>query len=106
MIVAPCFVRSLAEIAGGATTSLLTRTADVAPKERRRLVLVVREAPPSALHLRNMLAVTERGGAVVPPARALCLRRESLEHAITHIVARALDLFGLEVAIPRWGADE
>lgn len=103
MIVAPCSVRSLAEIAGGATSSLLTRAADVTLKERRRLVLLVREAPLSAVHLRNMLAVTEAGGVVVPPVPAFYLRPESLEDVITHVVARALDLFGLEVAIPRWG---
>jgi len=105
MIVAPCSVRSLAEIAGGATSSLLTRAADVTLKERRRLVLLVREAPLSAVHLRNMLAVTEAGGVVVPPVPAFYLRPESLEDVITHVVARALDLFGLEVAIPRWGED-
>jgi len=75
-------------------------------KERRRLVLMVREAPLSAVHLRNMLAVTEAGGVVVPPVSALYLRPESLEDVITHVVARALDLFGLVVAIPRWGEDE
>jgi 4-hydroxy-3-polyprenylbenzoate decarboxylase len=106
MIVAPCSVRSLAEIAGGATSSLLTRAADVTLKERRRLVLVVRETPLSAVHLRNMLAVTEAGGVVVPPVPAFYLRPESLEDVITHVVARALDLFGLEVALPRWGEDE
>ena len=106
MIVAPCSVRSMAEIAGGATSSLLTRAADVTLKERRRLVLVVRETPLSAVHLRNMLAVTEAGGVVVPPVPAFYLRPESLEDVITHVVARALDLFGLEAAIPRWGEDE
>jgi 4-hydroxy-3-polyprenylbenzoate decarboxylase len=106
MIFAPCSVRSLAEIAGGATSSLLTRAADVTLKERRRLVLVVRETPLSAVHLRNMLAVTEAGGVVVPPVPAFYLRPESLEDVITHFVARALDLFGLAVAIPRWGEDE
>ena len=106
MIVGPCSVRSLAEIAGGATSSLLTRAAHVTLKERRRLVLVVREASPSAVHLRNMLAVTEAGGVVVPPVPAFYLRPASLEDVITHVVARALDLFGLEVAIPRWGEDE
>jgi 4-hydroxy-3-polyprenylbenzoate decarboxylase len=106
MIIAPCSVRSLAEIAGGATSSLLTRAADVTLKERRRLVLMVREAPLSAVHLRNMLAVTEAGGVVMPPVPAFYLRPESLEDVITRIVARALDLFGLEVGIPRWGEDE
>ena len=106
MIVGPCSVRSLAEIAGGATSSLLTRAAHVTLKERRRLVLVVRETPLSAVHLRNMLAVTEAGGVVVPPVPAFYLRPASLEDVITHVVARALDPFGLDVTIPRWGEDE
>jgi 4-hydroxy-3-polyprenylbenzoate decarboxylase len=75
-------------------------------KEGRRLVLVVRETPRSAVHLRNMLAVTEAGGVVLPPVPALYLRPESLEDVITHVVARALDLFGPGLAIPRWGEDE
>ena len=106
MIVGPCSVRSLAEIASGATSSLLTRAAHVTLKERRRLVLVARETSPSAVHLRNMLAGTEAGGVVVPPVSAFYLRPSSLEDVITHVVARAVDLFGLEVAIPRWGEDE
>ena len=73
---------------------------------RRRLVLVVRETPLSAVHLRNMLAVTEAGGVVVPPVPAFYLRPASLEDVITHVVARALDPFGLDVTIPRWGEDE
>ena len=67
---------------------------------------MVRETPLSAVHLRNMLAVTEAGGVVVPPVPAYYLRPESLEDVTTRIVARALDLFGLEVGIPRWGEDE
>jgi 4-hydroxy-3-polyprenylbenzoate decarboxylase len=106
MIVAPCSVRSPAEIAGGATSSPPTRGADVTLNERRRLVLVVRETPLSTVHLRNMLAVTDAGGVVVPPAPAFYLRPESLEDVITHVVARALDSIGLEVAIPRSGGDE
>ena len=69
-------------------------------------MLVVRETSPSAVHLHNMLAGTEAGGVVVPPVSAFYLRPSSLEDVITHVVARALDLFGLEVAIPRWGEDE
>lgn len=103
MIVAPCSVRSLAEIAGGATSSLLTRAADVTLKERRRLVLLVRETPLSAVHLRNMLTATESGAVIAPPMPAYYLRPATLEDVTTYTVARALDLFGLDVDIPRWG---
>jgi 4-hydroxy-3-polyprenylbenzoate decarboxylase len=105
MIVAPCPVRSPAEIAGGATSSPPTRAADVTLNERPRVVLVVRETPLSTVQLRNMLAVTDAGGVVLPPAPAFCLRPESLEDVVTHVVG-ALDSVGLEVAISRSGGDE
>jgi polyprenyl P-hydroxybenzoate/phenylacrylic acid decarboxylase-like protein len=95
-----------AEFAAGAASSPPTREADVTLKERRRLVLVVRETPLSTVHLGNMLAVTEADGVVVPPAPGFYLRHESLEDLITHVVSRALDSVGLEVAIPRPGGDE
>lgn len=104
MLVAPCSVRTLAEIATGVTTTLLTRAADVALKERRRLVLMVREAPLHAGHLRNMLAVTEMGGIVHPPVPAFYTAPESVADIVDHCVARALDCFGLEVPdLKRWG---
>jgi 4-hydroxy-3-polyprenylbenzoate decarboxylase len=103
MIVAPCSVRSLGEIANGTASSLLTRAADVTLKERRRLVLLVRETPLSAIHLRNMLAVTESGAVVAPPVPAFYTRPATLEDVVTYTAARALDLFGLDAAIPRWG---
>jgi flavin prenyltransferase len=105
MIVAPCSIRSLAEIATGATTTLLTRAADVTLKERRRLVLLVRETPLTAVHLRSMQAVTESGGVIAPPVPAFYTRPHSLDDIVTHTAARALDLFGLDVDIPRWGPD-
>ncbi|MEX2649985.1 MAG: UbiX family flavin prenyltransferase [Alphaproteobacteria bacterium] len=104
MIVAPCSVKTLAEIATGATTNLLARAADVTLKERRRLVLLVRETPLHAGHLRNMLAVTELGGIVMPPVPAFYARPASLDDMVDHTIGRALDLFGLDAGLAqRWG---
>ncbi|MGA3093086.1 MAG: UbiX family flavin prenyltransferase [Terriglobales bacterium] len=104
MIVAPCSVRTLSEIATGVTSNLLTRAADVCLKERRRLVLLVRETPLHLGHLKSMLAVTEIGGIIMPPVPALYLRPTSIEDLVKHTVARALDLFDLDTGnSPRWG---
>jgi 4-hydroxy-3-polyprenylbenzoate decarboxylase len=104
MLIAPCSMRTLAEIATGVTTTLLTRAADVVLKERRRLVLLVRETPLSLIHLRNMQTVTESGGIVAPPVPAWYLKPTSIDELVDHTVARALDLFGLEPpALRRWG---
>ena len=104
MLIAPCSVRTLAEIASGVTTTLLTRAADVALKERRRLVLMVREAPLHAGHIRNMLAVTESGGIICPPVPAFYTKPQRIADIVDHSVARALDCFGLEVpSLVRWG---
>lgn len=104
MLVAPCSVRTLAEIATGVTTTLLTRAADVVLKERRRLVLMVREAPLHSGHLRNMLAVSDLGGVIHPPVPAFYTHPKSLADIVDHTVSRALDSFGLEVEdMPRWG---
>ncbi len=104
MLVAPCSVRTLAEVASGVTTTLLTRAADVVLKERRRLVLMVREAPLHAGHLRNMLTVSDLGGVIHPPVPAFYTHPTCLADIIDHSVARALDSFGLEVDdMPRWG---
>jgi 4-hydroxy-3-polyprenylbenzoate decarboxylase len=106
MIVVPCSMRTLAEIASGVTTTLLTRAADVVLKERRRLVLVARETPLHLGHLRNMTAVTEMGAVVYPPVPAFYARPATLEEMIDHSLGRALDLFGIEVgAVRRWGVD-
>ena len=104
MLIAPCSVRTLAEIASGVTTTLLTRAADVALKERRRLVLMVREAPLHAGHIRNLLAVTECGGIIHPPVPAFYTKPQSIGDIVDHSVARALDCFGLDVgSVSRWG---
>jgi flavin prenyltransferase len=103
MIVAPCSVRTLSEIATGVTSNLLTRAADVCLKERRRLVLLVRETPLHLGHIRSMLAVTEAGAIVMPPVPALYMRPNSIEDMVKHTVSRALDLFDLDTGAPRWG---
>jgi 4-hydroxy-3-polyprenylbenzoate decarboxylase len=103
MIVAPCSIRSLSEIASGVTTGLLARAADVVLKERRRLVLLVREAPLHGGHLKTMLAATEMGAIIAPPVPAFYFRPKSLAEVIDQTVGRTLDLFGLEVqGVRRW----
>lgn len=106
MIVAPCSVRTLADIAHGITGSLLPRAADVALKERRRLVLLVRETPLHAGHIKSMAAVTEMGGIIAPPVPAFYSKPTSLEDLVDHTVGRALDLFDLDANnFPRWGRE-
>lgn len=103
MVIAPCSMRSLAEIASGATSSLVTRAADVVLKERRRLVLLVREAPLHLGHLRSMTAATEMGAIVYPPVPAFYARPASLEQMVDHTLGRVLDLFDIEnTAVSRW----
>ena len=104
MVIAPCSMRSLAEIATGATSSLVTRAADVVLKERRRLVLIVREAPLHLGHLRSMAALTEIGAIVYPPVPAFYARPASLEQMVDHTLGRVLDLFDIDNdAVSRWG---
>ena len=106
MIVAPCSARTLAEIATGSTTSLLTRAADVVLKERRRLVLLFRETPLHAGHIRNMLAATEAGAVVMPPVPAFYTRPGSIDEIVTTTICRALDLFDIDLdQLRRWGED-
>jgi len=106
MVVAPCSVRSVAEMASGVTTSLLTRAADVILKERRRLVLMVRETPLHLGHLRNLAALTEMGAVIAPPVPAFYNRPKSLEEMIDHNLGRVLDLFDLDTGkVKRWGED-
>ena len=104
MIVAPCSVRSMAEIASGATTTLLTRAADVTLKERRRLVLVVRETPLHTGHLRTMTALSEIGAIIAPPVPAFYAKPQSLAEMIDQTLGRVLDLFALDAGtVRRWG---
>ena len=104
MLIAPCSVKTLAEIANGIGSGLLTRAADVTLKERRRLVLGVRETPLTLAHLRNMTSVTEMGGIIAPPMPAFYTQGSSLDDLVNHQVQRWLDLFGLHMDLaPRWG---
>jgi flavin prenyltransferase len=107
MIVAPCSMRSMSEIASGVTTTLLTRAADVALKERRRLVLMVRETPLHTGHLRTMTALSEMGAIIAPPVPAFYAKPDSLDDMVEHTVGRVLDLFGIDIGVVRrWGEDE
>lgn len=101
MVVAPCSMRTLAAVAHGFSDNLLTRAADVMLKERRRLVLVARETPLNAAHLRNMLAVTEMGGVIFPPLPAFYHRPASINEMVAEGVERVLALAGVEGAAPR-----
>jgi 4-hydroxy-3-polyprenylbenzoate decarboxylase len=104
MIIAPCSIRTLSEIASGVTSSLVSRAADVVLKERRRLVLLVRETPLHAGHLRSMSQVTECGAIVMPPVPAFYAKPESINDMVNHTVGRCLDLFDLDNSlVSRWG---
>ncbi len=104
MIIAPCSIRSMSEIATGVTTTLLTRAADVVLKERRRLVLAVRETPLHTGHLRTMAALSEMGAIIAPPVPALYAKPQTIDEMIDHSVGRLLDLFGLDTGtVRRWG---
>jgi|SRR5690606_20814444 len=102
MVIAPCSVRTLAAVAQGFCDNLLTRAADVTLKERRRLVLMLRETPLNLAHLRNMTAVTEMGGVIFPPLPAFYLHPQNIDEMVDHTVARVLDLFDITVPAPRW----
>jgi polyprenyl P-hydroxybenzoate/phenylacrylic acid decarboxylase-like protein len=104
MIVIPCSMRSLAAIATGNTSELLSRAADVCLKERRRLVLVTRETPLNLIHIRNMETVTLAGATVLPPVPAFYHRPSSIDDLLRHTAGKALDQFGIEhKAFQRWG---
>ena len=106
MIIAPCSVRTMSEIATGVTSSLLTRAADVTLKERRPLVLMVRETPLHLGHLRTLVRLAEMGAVIAPPLPAFYARPASLEEMVDQSVGRALDLFGLSwTPVKRWGLD-
>ncbi len=104
MVVAPCSIRSMAEIASGVTTTLLSRAADVVLKERRRLVLMVRETPLHTGHLRSLTALSEMGAVIAPPVPAFYAKPQTVAEMIDHTLGRVLDLFGLETGlVKRWG---
>ena len=103
MVVAPCSMKTLAAVAHAFADNLITRAADVVLKERRRLVLITREAPLNLAHIRNMAAVTEMGGVIFPPVPAFYSRARTIDDLVNHTVGRVLDLFGVEhEAIKRW----
>jgi 4-hydroxy-3-polyprenylbenzoate decarboxylase len=104
MIVAPCSIRSMSEIAHGTTSTLLTRAADVVLKERRRLVLMVRETPLHLGHLRSMTALAEMGAIIAPPVPAFYAEPATLADMVDHTLGRLLDLFGIDAPdLKRWG---
>jgi 4-hydroxy-3-polyprenylbenzoate decarboxylase len=104
MVVAPCSIRSMAEIASGVTTTLLSRAADVVLKERRRLVLMVRETPLHIGHLRTLTALSEMGAVIAPPVPAFYAKPQNIADIVDQSLGRILDLFGLETGVvKRWG---
>ncbi|CAB3671753.1 Flavin prenyltransferase UbiX [Achromobacter animicus] len=102
MVIVPCSMRTLAAVAHGLSDNLITRAADVTLKERRRLVMMVRETPFNLAHLRNMTAVTEMGGIVFPPLPAFYHRPKSIDEMVDHTVARVLEMFDIVVPGPHW----
>jgi flavin prenyltransferase len=106
MIIAPCSIRSMSEIASGVTSTLLTRAADVVLKERRKLVLMVRETPLHTGHLRTMLALSEMGAIIAPPVPAFYAQPQSVDDMVDQTVGRALDLFGIETGLVRRWREE
>lgn len=106
MIVAPCSMKTLADISSGTASTLLSRAADVILKERRRLVLMTRETPLNLIHIRNMAAASEAGAIIYPPVPAFYAKPENIDDLVDHTVARVLDLFDLaSPAFKRWGQD-
>jgi 4-hydroxy-3-polyprenylbenzoate decarboxylase len=103
MIIAPCSIKTMSEIASGVTSNLVSRAADVCLKERRRVVLMLRETPLHLGHVRSMAAVTEAGAIVYPPVPAFYARPQSIEEMIDHTLGRVLDLFDIDIGkVRRW----
>ena len=103
MVVAPCSIRTLSEVAWGNTSSLLSRAADVVLKERRRLVLMLRETPLHAGHIQSMQQATTNGAIIMPPVPAFYARPKTIDDIVNHSVGRVLDLFGIETnLVERW----
>ncbi len=106
MIIAPCSIRTMSEIATGVTSSLLTRAADVVLKERKKLVLMVRETPLHTGHLRTMTSLSEMGAIIAPPVPAFYTKPESVDDIVNHTVGRVLDLFDIDCGtVKRWAPD-
>ncbi|MBF8377628.1 UbiX family flavin prenyltransferase [Alicyclobacillus mali] len=103
MVIVPCSMKTMAAIRMGLSDNLIVRAADVTLKERRPLVLVVREAPLHELHLENMQALARAGAVIFPPVLGFYHRPRTLDDVIDHIVGRILDQFGLSMPVPRWG---
>ena len=106
MVVVPCSMRTLAAVAIGLSDNLITRAADVTLKERRKLVMVVRETPFNLAHLRNMTSITEMGGIIFPPLPAFYHRPKSIEEMVDHTVSRLLEMVGIDVNGPRWAGTD
>jgi 4-hydroxy-3-polyprenylbenzoate decarboxylase len=105
MVIVPCSVRTLAAVAHGHCENLVQRAADVVLKERRRLVLAVREMPLSDIHLENMLKLSRMGAVIAPPVPAFYTRPKTLDDVVDHTVARLLDLFGIHLDGARWAGE-
>src|SRR6187549_3649253 len=105
MVIAPCSAKTLAAVAHGFGENLVHRAADVVLKERRRLVLVVREAPLSDIHLENMLKLSRMGAVMLPPVPAFYTNPVTIDDVVDQTVARVLDQFGIETTAPRWDGD-
>ncbi len=103
MIIAPCSIKTMSEIAGSLTSNLISRAADVCLKEARRLVLMVRETPLNYLHLTNMQKLSQAGAIICPPVPAFYNNPKTIDDIVTHSVARSLDLFGVDIPeLKRW----
>ncbi|MFW9999599.1 MAG: UbiX family flavin prenyltransferase [Candidatus Hodarchaeota archaeon] len=105
MIIVPCTMKTLAAIANGYSDNLITRAADVTIKEKRKLILIVRESPLSPIHLENMLKLAKLGVVIAPPVPSYYIKPESVDELIDHTVGRILDQVGIEFKIKRWGME-